>query len=134
MDDSSQRLAAAENSLRSVLSSGRGAFVDNKGIRWVMHRDVQHYGACIFLFRIFVQDTNNADFEGYLTKKSKWMGGNVSSCIATPTLWLAQHSSCPIQSSSSCRVEKAILYSERIKNFLRKGIMGSDQRRREQLL
>ena len=56
MDDSSQRLAAAENSLRSVLSSGRGAFVDNKGIRW---------------------DTNNADFEGYLTKKSKWMGGNV---------------------------------------------------------
>lgn len=53
MDDSSQRLAAAENSLRSVLSSNRGAFVDNKGIRW---------------------DTNNADFEGYLTKKSKWMG------------------------------------------------------------
>lgn len=77
MDDSSQRLTAAENSLRSVLSSGRGAFVDNKGIRWVMHRDVRHYGACIFLFRIFVQDTNNADFEGYLTKKSKWMGGNV---------------------------------------------------------
>lgn len=40
MDDSSNRLAAAESSLRSVLSSGRGAFVDGKGIRWVMHRDI----------------------------------------------------------------------------------------------
>jgi hypothetical protein len=48
-----QRVMAAENSLRAVLSVGRGAYVDGKNIRW---------------------DTNNSDFEGYLTKKSKWMG------------------------------------------------------------
>lgn len=31
----------------------RGAFVDPKGVRW---------------------DTNEADYEGWLSKKSKWMG------------------------------------------------------------
>lgn len=33
--------------------TSRGAFVDSKGIRW---------------------DTSNADHEGWLTKKSKWLG------------------------------------------------------------
>lgn len=36
------------------IQTRRGAFVDEKGVRW---------------------DPNNANFEGYLSKKSKWMGG-----------------------------------------------------------
>ena len=35
------------------MATSRGAFVDNKGVRW---------------------DTNDADFEGMLAKKSRWMG------------------------------------------------------------
>lgn len=34
--------------------SGRGAFVDPKGVRW---------------------DTNDADFEGWMSKKSVWLKG-----------------------------------------------------------
>jgi hypothetical protein len=34
------------------MSKLRGAYIDNKGVRW---------------------DTNDADYEGWLNKKSKWM-------------------------------------------------------------
>eukprot|EP01040_Poterioochromonas_malhamensis_P002297 gene2297-2442_t len=39
------------SSLRAM--NGRGAFVDSKGVRW---------------------DSNEAEYEGYLTKKSRWVG------------------------------------------------------------
>ena len=53
----------------------RGAFMDPNGVRWV--RDLYvHICLCILrLFTPFPQDTNNADFEGVMSKKSRWMGG-----------------------------------------------------------
>ena len=38
----------------TVMAALRGAYVDGKGVRW---------------------DTNDADFEGFLSKKSKWVRG-----------------------------------------------------------
>ena len=49
--------------------------MDPNGVRWV--RDLYvHICLCILrLFTPFPQDTNNADFEGVMSKKSRWMGG-----------------------------------------------------------
>lgn len=42
-------------------SSQRGAFVDNKGVRW---------------------DTNDSDFEGFLGKQSRWVRGTIILCFS----------------------------------------------------
>lgn len=57
---------SALDSLRAI--NVRGAYIDEKGVRW---------------------DTNDADFEGYLTKKSKWMGGKcVNLSFLNPSSYL----------------------------------------------
>lgn len=49
-----------------LMSGGRGAFVDPKGVRW---------------------DTNDADFEGWLSKKSMWLKGLSSPFEQSMYLW-----------------------------------------------
>ena len=48
----------------------RGAFVDEKGVRW---------------------DTNDADFEGFLHKKSKWVRGELLQLVTTEAIAAHAH-------------------------------------------
>lgn len=57
-------------------STLRGAYIDENGVRWV--RNILNRLINVMVLRMFIQDTNDADFEGNLLKKSKWMGGNIN--------------------------------------------------------
>jgi hypothetical protein len=57
----------------------RGAFIDSNGVRWVRGFPSSFFlilFVVLFMLLVLVaQDTNSADYEGFLSKKSKWMGG-----------------------------------------------------------
>lgn len=67
----------------------RGAFIDSKGVRW---------------------DTNDADYEGFLSKQSRWVKG----LSLSGKYVLLVH-------NNFCRMEEEIFYSERVQSVLFEG-------------